>query len=85
LEKLDLIGKVAVIGIAKRLEEIYFPGDSVPIYLDKNSETLKLFSISVTSRTALGLLSTAKNARRTLSHPNLIKLGVLVPKLSNNC
>ncbi len=42
LQKLDLIGKVAVIGIAKRLEEIYFPGDSVPIYLDKNSETLKI-------------------------------------------
>jgi len=42
LLKLDLIGKVAVIGIAKRLEEIYFPGDSVPIYLDKNSETLKV-------------------------------------------
>jgi len=42
LMKLDLIGKVAVIGIAKRLEEIYFPGDSVPIYLDKNSETLKV-------------------------------------------
>lgn len=42
LEKLNLIGKVAIIGIAKRLEEIYFPGDSVPIYLDKNSETLKV-------------------------------------------
>jgi len=42
LLKLDLIGKIAVIGIAKRLEEIYFPGDSVPIYLDKNSESLKI-------------------------------------------
>ncbi len=42
LLKLDLIGKVAVIGIAKRLEEIFFPGDSVPIYLDKNSESLKI-------------------------------------------
>jgi len=42
LEKLDLIGKIAIIGIAKRLEEIYFPGDSVPLYLDKNSESLKL-------------------------------------------
>ncbi len=42
LQKLNLIGKVAVIGIAKRLEEIYFPGDSVPIYLDKNSESLKI-------------------------------------------
>lgn len=42
LVQLDLYGKIAVIGIAKRLEEIYFPGDSLPIYLDKRSETLKL-------------------------------------------
>jgi excinuclease ABC subunit C len=42
LEKLSLRGKIAIIGIAKRLEEIYFPGDSVPLYLDKNSETLKI-------------------------------------------
>jgi excinuclease ABC subunit C len=42
LRKLDLMGKVTVIGIAKRLEEIYFPGDSIPLYLDKRSETLKI-------------------------------------------
>ncbi len=42
LEKLGLRGKISIIGIAKRLEEIYFPGDSVPLYLDKNSETLKI-------------------------------------------
>ena len=42
LEKLDLRGKLPIIGIAKRLEEIYYPGDSVPLYIDKNSETLKL-------------------------------------------
>ncbi len=42
LEKLGLRGKVAVIGIAKRLEEIYYPGDSVPLYIDKKSETLKV-------------------------------------------
>ena len=42
LEKLQLRGKIAIIGIAKKLEEIYFPGDSVPLYLDKNSETLKI-------------------------------------------
>ncbi|WP_127018832.1 excinuclease ABC subunit UvrC [Flagellimonas beolgyonensis] len=42
LEALDLRGKIAIIGIAKRLEEIYFPGDSVPLYLDKRSETLKI-------------------------------------------
>lgn len=42
LETLNLRGKIAVIGIAKKLEEIYFPGDSVPLYLDKNSTTLKI-------------------------------------------
>lgn len=42
LEKLDLRGKISIIGIAKRLEEIYFPGDSVPIYINKNSQTLKV-------------------------------------------
>lgn len=42
LEKLKLRGKIAVIGIAKKLEEIYFPEDSVPLYIDKNSESLKL-------------------------------------------
>jgi len=42
LEKLDLRGKITIIGIAKRLEEIYFPEDTVPIYINKNSETLKV-------------------------------------------
>lgn len=42
LEKLDLRGKVAIVGIAKRLEEIFFPGDSLPIYLDKRTESLKV-------------------------------------------
>jgi excinuclease ABC subunit C len=42
IDKLKLREKITVIGIAKKLEEIYFPGDSVPIYLDKNSYTLKL-------------------------------------------
>jgi excinuclease ABC subunit C len=42
LEKLKLRGQITLIGIAKRLEEIYFPNDPVPLYIDKNSETLKL-------------------------------------------
>ncbi len=42
LEKLGLRGRIAIIGIAKRLEEIYFPNDSLPLYLDKRSETLKV-------------------------------------------
>ena len=42
LRKIGLYGKIAIIGIAERLEEIYFPEDPVPLYIDKNSETLKL-------------------------------------------
>ncbi|MFM9008334.1 MAG: excinuclease ABC subunit UvrC [Bacteroidota bacterium] len=42
LDKLGLRGKVGIIGIAKRLEEIYYPGDSLPLYLDKKGETLKI-------------------------------------------
>ena len=42
LTVLGLRGKIAIIGIAKRLEEIYFPEDSIPLYLDKKSETLKI-------------------------------------------
>ena len=42
LERLDLRGKIAIVGIAKRLEEIFFPGDSYPIYIDKKSESLRV-------------------------------------------
>lgn len=42
LDKLELRGKITILGIAKRLEELYFPGDSLPLYLDKKSETLKI-------------------------------------------
>jgi excinuclease ABC subunit C len=42
LEKLGLRGKIAIVGIAKRLEEIFYPGDKYPLYLDKTSETLKV-------------------------------------------
>ena len=42
LDLLGLRGKIAIVGIAKRLEEIYFPEDPVPLYLDKKSESLKV-------------------------------------------
>lgn len=42
IDRLGLREKIAVIGIAKKLEEIYFPGDPVPLYIDKNSESLRL-------------------------------------------
>ena len=42
LKLLGLYGKITIIGIAKRLEEIYFPEDSIPLYIDKKAETLKI-------------------------------------------
>lgn len=42
IDALGLRGKITILGIAKRLEEIFYPGDSVPLYLDKKSETLKI-------------------------------------------
>ena len=42
LDALGLRGKISILGIAKRLEEIYFPNDSIPLYLDKKSESLKI-------------------------------------------
>jgi len=42
LKKLNLFGKITILGIAKRLEELFFPGDNIPLYLDKNSVTLKI-------------------------------------------
>jgi excinuclease ABC subunit C len=42
MESLNLRGKIAIIGIAKRLEELFYPDDPIPLYLDKKSETLKV-------------------------------------------
>jgi excinuclease ABC subunit C len=42
LDELGLRGQIAIIGVAKKLEEIYFPGDSIPLYIDKKSESLKI-------------------------------------------
>jgi excinuclease ABC subunit C len=42
LKKLGIYGKIAILGIAKKLEELYFPGDSIPLYLNKNSSSLKI-------------------------------------------
>lgn len=46
LERLGIRGKIAIIGIAKRLEEIYFPDDPIPLYLDKKSETLRIIQMA---------------------------------------
>jgi excinuclease ABC subunit C len=45
IDALGLRGKITIIGIAKRLEELFYPGDSIPLYLDKKSETLKVIQL----------------------------------------
>ena len=71
LEKLDLRGKIAIIGIAKKLEEIFFPGDSVPLYLDKNSESLKVIQQARDEAHRFGI-----NFHRQLRSKNFIKSGL---------
>jgi excinuclease ABC subunit C len=57
LDLLGLRGKIAIIGIAKRLEEIYFPEDPIPLYLDKKSETLKLYPLKLANGLDLGYIT----------------------------
>jgi len=67
MKSLRILGidqQVTVVGIAKRLEEIFFPEDPVPLYINKKSESLKL------KRTDLPLRFTATSAAKTLSKPN---------------
>lgn len=75
LEKLNLRGKISVIGIAKRLEEIYFPGDSVPLYINKNSETLKVIQRLRDEAHRFGIEFHRKKRSKSLisSELNLIK------------
>ena len=53
LDILGLRGKISILGIAKRLEEIYFPNDTIPLYLDKKSETLRILKEQEMRRIAL--------------------------------
>lgn len=66
LEKLGLIGRVTVIGIAKRLEEIYYPGDQLPLYIDKKSETLKLIQHLRNEAHRFGITHYRKRHRKDL-------------------
>lgn len=74
LKKLDIYGKVAIIGIAKKLEEIYFPDDSIPIYLDKNSETLKVIQKARDEAHRFGITfhRAKRNSTMTISELNNI-------------
>lgn len=71
LEALDLRGKIPIIGIAKRLEEIYFPGDPLPLYLDKRSESLKVIQQMRNEAHRFGISHYRSRHKKTLSKSSL--------------
>lgn len=81
LDILDLRGKIAVIGIAKKLEEIYFPGDSLPIYLDKRSESLKIIQFLRNEAHRFGITHhRSKRRKSTLNKSELNQIKGIGPK-----
>jgi excinuclease ABC subunit C len=74
LEKLDLRGKINLIGIAKKLEEIYYPGDSLPLYLDKKSETLKVIQQMRDEAHRFGITHHRGKREKSITKSQLIKI-----------
>jgi excinuclease ABC subunit C len=80
LTELNLRGKIAVIGIAKRLEEIYFPDDPIPLYIDKNSESLKLIQQMRNEAHRFGI-----NFHRLKRSDSMLKSGITkIPGIGEN-
>ena len=78
LDTLGLRGEISILGIAKRLEEIYFPNDSTPLYLDKKSETLKILQRARDEAHRFSIIfHRQKRSKRTLTSKmdNIIGIG----------
>lgn len=82
LERLGLIGKIAVVGIAKRLEEIYFPGDSIPIYLDKRSESLRIIQFLRNEAHRFGITHHRNQRGKSIVKSELHQIKGIGPKIS---
>jgi excinuclease ABC subunit C len=74
LEALGLTGKMTVIGIAKRLEEIYYPNDPLPMYLDKKSETLKIIQQMRDEAHRFGITHHRKKREKAVMSPQLTEI-----------
>ena len=74
LDKLDLRGKIAIIGIAKRLEEIYYPNDPIPMYLDKKSETLKIIQQLRNEAHRFGITHHRNKRSKSAIHSDLLNI-----------
>jgi excinuclease ABC subunit C len=82
LDRLGLMGKVAVVGIAKRLEEIYFPGDSIPIYLDKRSESLRIIQFLRNEAHRFGITHHRNQRSKSIVKSELHDIKGIGPKIS---
>ncbi|MCU0429610.1 MAG: excinuclease ABC subunit UvrC [Cytophagaceae bacterium] len=71
LHALGLYGKIPIIGIAKNLEEIFFPGDQYPIYIDKKSESLRLIQYLRDEAHRFGITHHRKKRSKTSLHSSL--------------
>lgn len=80
LEKLNLRGKIAIVGIAKRLEEIFFPGDSFPIYIDKRSESLKVVQFMRNEAHRFGITHHRNRRSKSAITSELMSINGIGPK-----
>ncbi|MDG2343793.1 MAG: excinuclease ABC subunit UvrC [Flavobacteriales bacterium] len=80
LKKLDIHNEVAIIGIAKKLEEIYYPGDMYPLYLDKKSETLKVIQLMRNEAHRFGITHHRNKRSKSLIKSELQQIVGLGPK-----
>jgi excinuclease ABC subunit C len=79
-DKLGVRGKVAIVGIAKRLEELYYPGDSAPLYLDKKSETLKIIQFARNEAHRFGISHHRNKRSKTAINSELDNIKGIGPK-----
>jgi excinuclease ABC subunit C len=84
LEKLGLRGKVGIIGIAKKLEEIYFPGDPYPMYIDKRSESLRIIQQIRDEAHRFGITHHRKKRSKETITTELLNIQGIGEKLAND-
>ncbi|MCS6935451.1 MAG: excinuclease ABC subunit UvrC [Chitinophagales bacterium] len=80
LKALNLYGQIALVGIAKRLEEIYFPEDTTPLYINKKSETLRLIQRMRDEAHRFGITHHRKRRSKNALHSELLQIKGVGPK-----
>mgnify|MGYP000284717023 CR=1 FL=1 len=79
LERLGLRGRIAVVGIAKKLEEIYFPGDPYPLHIDKRSSSLKVIQHMRNEAHRFGITHHRGRRSKRIIHTGLVRIPGIGP------